>query len=138
MKEDEFNPEKDYVMPDTTGALASEQMIQTYIESPPPEASEHIFSLLKTEAKTWIAKGYPTTSPPPLVSPFAQEIIELENMPDGDEKTENENKQIQKIRKKLELAGSIANKLRPASYSIGIGFPFGMSISFTWSRDTRQ
>ena len=54
-------------------------------------------------------------------------------MPERDEKKQKENKIIEKIKEKLYLASSIAGKLLPESYSVGVGFPFGVNVSFTWS-----
>jgi hypothetical protein len=122
-----------HVRPDTTGGYASEELVEAYIESPPPEASSQILELLKTEAKAWVAQDFPRIVPTPLFSPIAREIIELQSMPEGEKKKKKEDSIIDKIKEKLQLARSVAEKLRPASYSVGVGFPFGISISFTWS-----
>jgi hypothetical protein len=108
------------------------------MEFPPPEVSKHILEFLKADTKAWVVRGYPTTAPPPQFSPIVQELMELEVLPEGVGRKEKENKIIKMINEKLQLAISIAEKLRPESYSVGVGFPFGISVSFTWPHTTKQ
>ena len=97
-----------------------------------PAASTAILELLENEAVSFGVQSF-VVEERHVYSPIAQQVIEVVGMPEGSEKKGKEKGIIDKISEKIQTSRSIADKLRADSFSLGVGFPFGVQISFSWT-----